>query len=202
MKSIALYFILSIAQLASAEAEIDWSHVDRSKLGFAYVNPEANFGLYKKVYIADVAVEFDEQWERKFSGEGYGSYKKRIALSYGEKFKSILSESLVSKGSFILVEKREEDALVVLPKLTHLYIEMPEAKGIRDTVMTIAGRAAVDITVYSPRHKQGWALFVDKRGAGRVPAAEATMPARVVNEKSFTRLFEHWSQIVVDYLVK
>lgn len=205
MKYRAFYSILimaTIAHLASAEAQLDWSQVDSSKLGFAYLNPEANFGAYKKVYIADVDVEFDEQWVRDFSGQGYGSYKKRIAQSYGEKLKDALSEALVNTSSFVVVDQRQADALVFLPKLTHLYIATPEAKGIRDTVLTVAGRAAVDITVYSPRDKQVWALFVDKRGTGRIPAAEATMQARIVNEKAFTRLFEHWSQIVVDYLAQ
>ncbi len=190
----------SVQGAGEGDGQFDWAAVDHSKLQFAFVNPEVDFSSYKKVYIAKVKIEFDEQWVREFGSRGYSKYKGRVEERYADRFRDILIEGIEKNTQWKVVNKRKNDALIILPKVTDLYINTPEEIGMRDTVITIAGRAALDLTLYSPRDKAVWALFVDKRNSARLSSAESTMRTRVANEKSFTKLFDAWVETVMEYV--
>lgn len=185
---------------AEAGAQFDWSSVDQSKLQFAFVKPDVNFSSYKTVYISKVKIVFDEQWVRQFGSSGYKKYIERVEERYAERFKQALVKEIKEKTSWKIVKSREPDALIIMPKVTDLYINTPEEIGMRDTVITMGGRAALDLTIYSPVDKSVWGMFVDKRNSARLSSAESTMRTRVANEKSFAKLFSYWGETVMDYV--
>lgn len=185
---------------SDGDGQFDWSSVDQSKLQFAFVKPEVDFASYKHVYISKVKIEFDEQWVRQFGSSGYSKYIERVEARYAERFRDILIKGIEDNTRWKVVSERKKDALIILPKVTDLYINTPEEIGMRDTVITVGGRAALDLTVYSPRDKAVWALFVDKRNSARLSSAESTMRTRVANEKSFTKLFDAWVETIMEYV--
>ncbi len=198
--ALGLSTALNEPQKPATNQVVDINNIDSSFFDLAYVRPDTDLSHYKKVFIGDVSVEFDKRWLKKFGGGDAQQYRKRTLKIYSKMLKKQLAKNFEDDFGVKVVSERGHDVLVVLPKVLDLNIIEPEAAELKDTILSWAGDAKVDVTVYSPEDKAVIALFVDHRQTKRFGFAEISMPTRLANERSFRKLFDKWSKNVVKQL--
>ncbi len=180
----------------------DWSLVETNLLNFAFINPNYNIFDYQEIFIKQPEIHFDPSWEKKYSTGEKGHYQQRITLEYANLLKAAIADTFSKDSRFRIVNQRNENALVIIPKVLELYIEDPETVEIRDVfVAARAGNAKIDLVVFSPSDQSVLALFMDKRSTER-PRGLAISQARVRNSRAFSRLFSDWMADVVRVLEK
>lgn len=180
----------------------DWSLVDTNLLNFAFINPNYKIFDYQEIFIKQPEIHFDPSWEEKYGTGEKGHYQQRITLNYANLLKAAIAKTFSQDNRFKIVDQRNENALVIIPKVLELYIEDPETVEIRDVLVAArAGNAKIDLVIFSPSDQSVLALFMDKRSTDR-PRGLAIPQARLRNSRAFSQLFNDWTEDIVKVLDK
>ncbi len=98
--------------------------VEDSKADLAYIHPEADFSVYKRIMLMPVEVSCNRRWKRDYDSSSIGmvpsSEWKRIRRAVSEEFAAVFKEVLEEEGGYNIVDEAAEDALLIVPALSDL----------------------------------------------------------------------------------
>ena len=98
--------------------------VHDSKADLAYIHPEADFSVYKRIMLMPVEVSFNKRWKRDYDSSSVGmvpsSEWKRIRRDVADEFAAVFKEVLEEEGGYNIVDEAAEDALLIVPALSDL----------------------------------------------------------------------------------
>jgi hypothetical protein len=152
---ISLLFTLSAAaQDASSQFE-NLVAVGDPQVAVAYIDPNADFSVFKRVMVLDTAVAFRSGWERdqrrgtrsaRISTRDMDRIKSRVS----ELFNSVLIESLEANDGFEVVSEPDYDVLLVRAAIIDLDVTAPDTSsaGRSRTYTANSGAATLYIELF------------------------------------------------------
>jgi len=203
--SVFIFSTASYAQENNAhqqkfEEHFNWQDVHNNILDFAYINSQHDIREYKKVFINTPEVTFQSHWLNEHGDFKTAGYRQRVAQEYSELLVKAISKHLVNDMGLQISTQRGSDVLVVLPKLLDIYIDHPDLGGVQDVLLVNpAGKAKLDLIMYSPKDEAVLAYIEDTRGTGDPKVIVPSKP-RTINTRAFAKLFNEWSQDIVQVM--
>jgi Protein of unknown function (DUF3313) len=114
--------------------------VEHKGVDSVYRRPEARMGVYSKLLLRPISVEFAKNWDPKKSGSAlYDMHepdREKIKRELAEVFAEVFKREL-EKGGYPLVTQTGADVLEMQAAIVNLYITAP------DVSMEVAGRSKV-----------------------------------------------------------
>jgi len=185
--------------------------VEGTQADAVYKLPDADFGQYELVYIADVEVAFRKDWLKdqnrsrpslgpRLTQEDADRIKQAVATIFTE----IFTEELVKGGYKVIASPAEanptDDVLVLLPAIVNLDVSAPETRmaGRSRTFTASAG----SMTLYMEFHDGVTGALL-----GRVVDSQAARDTTymqvsnsVTNKAEADRLLRKWARKLVERL--
>lgn len=208
---LAAFVLTMTSPFVMAEDQIDLYEnlvpVEDTKSGVAYIDPNADFSVYKRVMILDSYVAFRSGWERD---QRSGSASKlrinpneieRIKTGVADLFKQVFTDTLQADGGYEIVDNADEDVLLLRPAIIDLDITAPDTMGAgRSTAYSsTSGSATLYIELYDSVSGQILGRAVDKQTI-RNPNNMMTWTNRATNTADARKMFGAWAQALRDFL--
>jgi hypothetical protein len=180
--------------------------VDDSKVAMAYIDPNADFTVFKRVKILDTFVAFRSGWERdqrrgtrgvRISANDMERIKRDVAVL----FQDVFTEVLEADDGFEVVDEAGDDVLLLRPAIIDLDITAPDVMGAgRSTSYTAsAGSATLYFELYDSVSGQILGRAADRRTV-RNPGNTITWANRVSNTQDARRMFRGWATLLREFL--
>ena len=209
---LAAAFILILPLSLPAQEETDpatsWDglvEIEASRLAAAFIHPEADFGVFRRVAILEPHVAFRSNWERD-QNRGRRSHNvragdvERIKSDVAAIFMDVFSEQLEAAG-FAVVNYVDEDVLILRPAVIDLDITAPDTRrsGRSRTYTANAGAATLFIEMFDSLTGDLIGRAVDRRSARR-GGGFAVQANRVSNRAAARREFRVWADALIEFL--
>ena len=127
--------------------------VEDAKMSLAYIDPEADFSVFKRVAILEPGVAFRSNWQRdqnrSRSRNISASDMDRIKADVAELFQQVFTERLEEAG-YEVVDGANEDVLLLRPAIIDLDITAPDIMepGRTRTFAASAGAMTLYLEIY------------------------------------------------------
>jgi hypothetical protein len=179
--------------------------IDNARVGTAYINPNADFSVFKRVTILEPAVSFRRNWlrdqNRSRSRNLRASDVDRIKADVAALFKEVFTARLEADGGYEVVAVGGDDVLLLRPAIINLDITAPDTKtaGRSATFTATAGAATLYIELFDSVTGDILGRAADnkqaRRNGGRVSWSNS-----VTNSAEARRIFGRWADILRDFL--
>lgn len=165
-----------------------------------YVQDNADFTAFTKVYIEAATLEFDDRWERDFRSDISPTYLSYVFKTFPRLMDEQLKQAFGNSERYQIVADKQQAQLVLAPKITQFYINGPEFSSLRDTFVPHVGRGKLEITVNDTAGTT-LAKLVDARETRNFGSiGELRQANRARNYRDFRFLMKRWSDETVRYL--
>ena len=179
--------------------------VEGAKVQAAYIDPNANFGVFRRVVILDPAVSFRSNWQRdqnrsRTQNVGTGDLE-RIKSDVAKLFKEVFKERLEMNDGYKVVDEAGEDVLLLRPVIIDLDITAPDTSsgGRTRTYATTTGAATLYIEVFDSVSGDIIGRAVDRQVV-RSPANRLTWSTSITNAQDARRMFGRWADQLRGFL--
>lgn len=176
------------------------------KVYSAYLDPEADLGIYNKIMILDCYVAFKKNWQRDHKRTGSmlsvsSSEMDRIKEGVAELFQEVFAEELSENGGYQIVDTAGDDVLLVRPAIIDLDVAAPDtmSAGMTRTYTTTAGAATLYIELYDSVTGDILARAADRREA-QTMGGYMTYSNRVTNTADARRMMLKWAVLLRERL--
>ena len=177
--------------------------VEDSRVYKAYIDPNADFSVFKRVAILDPHVAFRSNWRRdqnrSRSRNVRASDVERIKEDVAVLFKEVFAEQLEAAG-FDVVNYSDEDVLILRPAIVDLDVTAPDVRSAGRSRTYTAGTCAA--TMYLELFDALSGAIVgraaDRRGSRS--GSFATVSNRVTNRADARREFRVWADMLIEFL--
>jgi hypothetical protein len=176
------------------------------KVAAAYIDPEADLGIYNKIMMLDCYVAFKKDWQRDQKRAGSrlsvsSSEMERIKTAVAEVFQEAFVEELSKDGGYEIVDTAGDDVLLVRPAIIDLDVSAPDtmSAGRSRTYTTTAGAATLFIELYDSVSGDILARAADRREA-RTMGGHLTYSNRVTNKSDASRMMRSWAKLLRERL--
>jgi len=209
--SLFLWVLTAPAAFAEEQEVADESHdglvlVPDRKVAAAYVDPEADFGIYNKIMILDCHVAFKKDWQRDQKRAGSrlsvsSSDMERIKAAVAELFQEVFAEELSKDGGYEIVDTAGDDVLLVRPAIIDLDVTAPDtmSAGRSRTYTTSAGAATLFIELYDSVTGDILARAADRKAAESM-GGYLSYSNRVTNKSDARRMMRGWAKLLRERL--
>jgi len=210
--SLFLLVMTAPAALAKEKQEVpDETHdglvlVPERKVYSAYIDPEADLGIYSKIMIMDCYVAFRKDWQRDTKRTGSrvsvsSSDMDRIKTGVAELLQEVFAEELGKKGGYEIVDTAGDDVLLVRPAIIDLDVAAPDTMtaGRTRTYTTTAGAATLFIELYDSVTGDILARAADRKEA-RTTGGYLSYSNRVTNTADARRMMRKWAVMLRERL--
>ena len=207
---ILLIPVLLLSALSHAEegaAETTWDGlvaIDGAASAAAFIDPSADFSVFKRVSILQPHVAFRSNWQRdqnrSRSRNVRASDVERIKEDVAELLLSVFAERLEEAG-YEVVNYADEDVLILRPAIIDMDITAPDVRsaGRSRTYTANTGAATLFIELFDSLSSDLIGRAVDRRSAGR-SSGFATQANRVTNRANARREFRIWADRLIEFL--
>ncbi len=187
--------------------EVTWDGlvaVEDSDVAIAYIDPEADFSVFKRVSILEPFVAFRSNWEqdqnRSRSGNVRASDVERIKSDVADIFIDVFVEQLEAAG-FEVVNYVGEDVLILRPAIIDLDITAPDTGGAgrTRTYTKNSGAATLFMELYDSYSGDIIGRAIDRRAA-RSTGGFGVRSNRVTNRADARRAFRAWADALIEFL--
>jgi len=197
---IAGLFALSTAQAEDAPSQFEnLVAVDDAQVAMAYIDPDADFSVFKRVMILDTFVAFRSGWERdqrrgtrgtRISARDMEQIKTRVS----ELFNSVFIEVLEADDGFEIADETDYDVLLVRAAILDLDVTVPDTSspGRSRTYTADSGAATLYIELYDSVSGQIIGRAFDRQAA-RNPGSMMRWTTRASNTADARRVFRDWA---------
>jgi len=211
--SLYLAVVLSgLITLPAAQAEDSGAQfenlvpVDDAQVAAAYIDPNADFSVFKRAMILDTFVAFRSGWERD-QRRGTRSTRissndmERIKGRVSELFNSVFIEVLEADDGFEIVSEPDYDVLLVRAAIIDLDITAPDTSsaGRSRTYTANSGAATLYIELYDSVSGQIIGRAFDRQAA-RNPGNMMSWSNRASNTADARRVFRSWANTLRGFL--
>ena len=203
-----LVSIISLSAFAEEEAETTYDGLVRiqdARVAVAYIDPDADFSVFKRVVILDPFVAFRSNWQRD---QNRGSRTRnvgardmeRIKASVATLFKEVFTETLEA-GNFEIVDEAGDDVLLLRPAIIDLDVTAPDTRsaGRSRSFTATAGAATLFIELFDSVSGEIIGRAVDRRAA-RQAGGMMSVSNRVTNTAEARRMFRRWAEKLREFL--
>jgi len=179
--------------------------IEDPKVAVAYIDPNADFGVFKKVMVLETFVAFRSGWERD-QRSGTRTIRitnndiERIKADVSALFNEVLTERLVADNGYEVVEEAGEDVLLIRAAIIDLDITAPDtmSAGMTRTFTASTGAATLYLELFDSMSGQIIGRAADRqaiRNNGTV-----RWSTRVTNTADARRMFGRWADLLRSFL--
>lgn len=180
--------------------------VDDSEVAIAYIDPNADFSVFKRAMILDTFVAFRSGWERdqrrgtrgtRISSRDIEQIKNRVS----ELFNSVFIEVLEADDGFEIVDEPDYDVLLIRAAIIDLDITAPDTSspGRSRTYVADSGAATLFIELYDSVSGQIIGRAFDRQSA-RNTGSLMRWTNRATNTADARRVFRGWATTLRGFL--
>lgn len=179
--------------------------VDDSVVYMAYIDPEADFSVFKRVMILDPFVSFTSNWQRDQNRNRRRNVRasdmERIKTDTANLFRDVFTEQLEAAG-YEIVHQADYDVLLLRPAIIDLNISAPDVRtaGRSTTFTATAGAATLYIELFDSASGKIIGRAADRKAARN--NASMSWSNRVTNRQEASRMFRGWANTLVAFLDK
>lgn len=178
--------------------------IEDTDVAAVFLNPDADFSVFKRVAILDPHVAFRSNWQRDQnrgrSRNVSASDVERIKSDVAELLMEVFTERLEAAG-YDIANYVDEDVLILRPAIVDLDITAPDTRrsGRDRTYTASTGSATLFLEMFDALTGDLVGRAVDRRTARR-GGGFATRANRVTNRADARREFRRWADQLVAFL--
>jgi len=178
--------------------------IEGADVAMAYIDPEADFSVFKRVVILEPAVAFRSNWQRDQNRSRSRNVRtadmERIQADVAALFTAVFTERLEA-GGFEVVDVAGDDVLALRPAIIDLDVSAPDTRtaGRSRTHTASTGAATLYIQLFDSVTGDILGRAADRRAA-RSAGGTLTWNNRVTNTAEARRLFIRWGDQLVNFL--
>jgi len=172
--------------------------VENSEMAVAYIDPEADFSVYRRVAILQPYVAFRANWQRDQNRSSVTRVSardmERIRADVGSLLEDVLVEALEADNGYEVVSGAADDVLLVRPAIIDLDVTAPDTNtaGRTRQISSTAGAATLYIELFDSVSGKIIGRAADRRIAGRAGGMMQWSNA-VTNRSEARRMFRPWA---------
>lgn len=208
--SVALIMLLAGGPPATADETTDLFEnlepVVDARVAMAYIDPEADFSVFKRIMILDTYVAFRSGWQRDQRRGTRGvritsSDMDRIKGDVATLFNEVLAERLQANNGYEVVTTPGDDVLLIRAAIIDLDITAPDtaSPGRSTTYTASSGAATLYIELFDSVSGQIVGRAADRQVARR-SSGWMTWTNRVTNTADARRVFGGWADKLREFL--
>lgn len=208
--TVALAFLMAGTSSAIAADDADTTfdgleRVESSRVAIAYINPEADFSVFKRVAILEPYVAFRSNWRRdqnrSRSRNVSVSEMERLKADVGALFREVLIERLEADDGYEIVDAPDYDVLLLRPAIIELDITAPDQRGSgrTRTMTTSTGSATLYMELFDSVTGQIIGRAADRQVI-RNTGGNFWVANRTTNTGEARRMFASWADVLRDFL--
>lgn len=208
LTSLCLMLLIGSATALAEDKESDrfdgLQPVADARVAMAYVDPDADFSVFKRVAILDPFVAFRANWQRdqnRSRGRNVrASDMERIKTDVAYLFRDVFIERLQA-GGFEITYEAGDDVLVLRPAIIDLDIAAPDVRspGRSRTYTATNGAATLYLELIDAVSGDLLGRVADRRAA-RHAGGMVTWTNRVTNTAEARRMFGRWADKLVEFI--
>lgn len=207
--SLILCFILTSLTPALAEEADDILFdnlvaVENARVAKAYIDPDADFSVFKRVTILDPFVAFRSNWQRDQNRSRTRNIRTsdmdRIKADVAGLFKQVFTERLNAAG-YEVVDVTGDDVLLLRPAIINLDVTAPDtmSAGRSRTFTASTGAATLYIELFDSASGQIIGRAADRQSV-RSGASSMSWSNRVSNSADARRMIGRWADRLTAFL--
>jgi hypothetical protein len=179
--------------------------VPDSTLVMAYIDPEADFSVFRRVKILNPHVAFRSNWQRDQNRSRSRNIRsrdmERIKADVASLFKTVFTERLEADDGFEVVDEADYDVLLLRPAIVDLDITAPDTQtaGRSQTFTASAGAATLYIELFDSVTGDIIGRAADRQVV-RSAAGGVSWSNRVTNAQEARRMFGAWADQLRKFL--
>lgn len=204
----ALVVATPTTALAADDEKVDpfagLKKIDESKVGVAYIDPNADFSVFKRVAISDPYVAFRSDWRRDQNRNRIrpitAGQADKIKADVSSLLKEVFTERLEKDDGFEVTKEAGYDVLLVKPAIVDLDINLPESgvAGASATLTASTGQAVLYIELFDSVSGDILGRAADRQSAQTNRHFGLAGPA--FGEAQARRIFEGWADTLRAFL--
>ena len=201
--------LFMLAQAQAEEAVDLFSHlvpVEDAQVAAAFIDPDADFSVFKRVMLLDTFVAFQSGWERsqsrgtrstRVSARDIETIKTRVS----ELFNSVMIETLEEDDGFEIVDEADYDVLLIRAAIIDLDVTVPDVSSSARsrTFSAESGAATLYIELYDSVSGQIIGRAIDRQVV-RNPGSVMRWTNRATNTADARRVFRGWATALRGFL--
>jgi hypothetical protein len=195
----------AVAQDEGAETTFDGlQRVENARVGVAYIDPEADFSVFRRVAILDPFVSFRSNWQRDINRDRSRNITsrdmERMKADMENLFRDVFTQRLEAAG-YQIVNTADYDVLVLRPAIIDLDVTAPDRAqtGRSRTFTASSGAATLYVQLLDSVSGDIIGRAVD-RSVVRSAGGQVGWSNRVTNTADARRVLGRWADILVDFL--
>jgi hypothetical protein len=178
--------------------------VEDPKVAMAYINPEADFSVFKRVAIMEPFVAFRSNWQRDQNRSSTRNIStrdmERIKADVATLFERVFSERLEAAG-YAVVDVMGDDVLLLRPAIIDLDVTAPDtmAAGRTRTFTASTGAATLYIELFDSVTGDILGRAADRQSV-RNAGGRISWSNSVSNMADANRMIGRWADRLVGFL--
>lgn len=174
------------------------------KMAMAFIDPEADFSVFKRVAILEPTVSFRSNWQRDQNRSRARNISSRdmdrIRADVATLFERVFTERLETAG-YEVVDVAGDDVLVLRPAIIDLDVTAPDTRsgGRSRTITTSTGAATLYIQLFDSLSGDIIGRAADRQVA-RNAGGRMTWSNSVTNTADARRMVGLWADRLVEFL--
>lgn len=204
-----IFFVLASPVIAQTDDETTTfdglQRVENARVASAYIDPEADFSVFRRVAILEPVVAFRSNWQRDVNRSRARSINnrdmQRMKDDMASMFRSVFTERLEAAG-FDIVNTPDYDVLVLRPAIVDLDVTAPDPQqaGRSRTYSASGGAATLYLQMIDSVSGDVIGRAID-RSVARSVGGQLSWTNRMTNRNDARRAMGSWADILVEFLV-
>ena len=180
--------------------------VEGAAVNMAYIDPDADFSVFKRVAILEPFVAFRSNWQRDQNRSRSRNIRARdmegIKGDVATQFERVFTERLEAAG-YEVVDMANEDVLLLRPAIIDLDITAPDTRtaGRSRTFTASTGAATLYIQLFDSLSGDVIGRAADRQ-AVRSGGGQISWSNSVTNNADARRMFGRWADTLIAFLDK
>lgn len=205
--ALALAFTSSTAAAQDEAPELSFDNlvpIQSARAAVAYIDPDADFSVFRRVAILEPYVAFRSNWQRDQNRARRGRISnrdmKRMKQDAATIFERAFTERLEAAG-YEVVDTVGDDVLLLRPAIIDLDIAAPDTRspGRSRTYTAMSGAATLYVQLIDSVTGEVLGRAADRRVARRA-GNFFTWSNTVTNRADAARTMGQWADTLVDFL--
>ncbi len=178
--------------------------IEESKVGVAYIDPDADFSVFKRVAISDPYVAFRSNWRRDVNRNRVrpitAGQADRMKADVAKLLKDVFTERLEKDEGFEVTKEAGYDVLLVKPALIDLDINPPETTtaGASASMSASTGQAVLYIELFDSVSGEILGRAADRQGAHQ--NRHFGLSTEAFQEAQARAIFADWADTLRNFL--
>ena len=178
--------------------------VEGAAMNMAFIDPDADFSVFKRVAILEPLVAFRSNWQRDQNRSRSRNVSsrdmERIKADVATQFERVFAERLEAAG-YEVVDVAGDDVLVLRPAIIDLDITAPDTRtaGRSRTLTASTGAATLYMQLFDSVSGDIIGRAADRR-AVRSGGGNVSWSNSVTNAADARRMFGRWADTLITFL--